>query len=108
MGTNYVTAALLAGVLLTILLRTEAGRRPPWLVLTALGLACLGITLAAPGNAHRLALVQAPQLAPGQQVVLAVARAGVASSSTSGKRPWHGRPRAKVKLSTKSDLISRC
>ena len=80
MGTNYVTAALLVGVLLMILLRSEAGRRTPWLVLTALALACLGVALAAPGNAYRLASVHAPQLAPGPHVVLAVARAGVAAS----------------------------
>ena len=80
MGTNYVAAALLAGILLIVLLRSEAGRRTPWLVLTAVALACLGVALAAPGNAHRLAAVPSPPLARGQQVVAAGARAGVAAS----------------------------
>ena len=80
MGTNFVTAALLAGILLLVLLRSEAGRRAPWLVLTCVALACLGVALAAPGNAHRLATVQAPPLALGSRVLLAVAKAGVAAS----------------------------
>ena len=80
MGTNFVTAALLAGILLLVLLRSEAGQRIPWLVLTALALVCLGIALGAPGNAHRLATVQAPKMALGQAVILGVTRAGVAAS----------------------------
>ena len=80
MGTNFVTAVLLAGILLLVLLRSKAGQRMPWLILTALALVCLGIALAAPGNAHRLASVQAPRLAFGLQVVLAGARAGMAAS----------------------------
>ena len=82
LGTNFVTAALLAGILLLVLLRSEAGRRIPWLVLTAVALACLGVALAAPGNAHRLATVHTPalELAFGPRVVMAVAKAGVAAS----------------------------
>ncbi|GAA4038656.1 hypothetical protein GCM10022409_25270 [Hymenobacter glaciei] len=80
MGTNFVTAALLAGLLLLLVLRSKAGQRAPWLVLTALALVCLGVAVAAPGNVHRLATVQAPQLGLGRQVVLAVCKAGVAAT----------------------------
>ena len=80
MGTNFVTAAWLAGILLIVLLCSEAGRRMPWLVLSALALVCLGVALAAPGNACRLASMPPPQLALGPRLVLAVAKASVAAS----------------------------
>ena len=80
MGTNFVTGALLAGVLLLVLLRSAAGQRRPWLVLVVLALVCLGVAVAAPGNAHRLASVQVPQMPLGARALLAVAKAGAAAS----------------------------
>ena len=79
-GTNFVTAVLLVGILLLVLLCSKASRRTPWLLLTALALAFLGIALAAPGNTQRLALVQPSQQPFSWQVALGVAKAGVAAS----------------------------
>ena len=80
MGTNFVTAALMTGILLLILLRSAPGQRTPWLGLLALALGCLGVLVLAPGNAQRLAVVPGQQLLPGARLLWAGTHAGVAAT----------------------------